>query len=219
MQKTKFLPILIGLSLLLTSCSMNQTEQTLTPEQSPVTITPISHATAVINWQDLIIYTDPTGGSEAFADQRPADLILITDIHGDHLDPETLSAVVGNATLIIPQAVQDQLPADLLAKRLILNNGESVEEEDLKISAIPMYNLPESPDSPHTKGRGNGYIIEKDGFRLYIAGDTAGIREMRALKDIDIALIPMNLPYTMDIEEAADAVLEFKPKQVYPYQG
>jgi L-ascorbate metabolism protein UlaG (beta-lactamase superfamily) len=80
-----------------------------------------------------------------------------------------------------------------------------------------MYNLPESDDAYHTKGRGNGYVLDKNGTRVYVAGDTQGIPEMRALQNIDIAFVPMNLPFTMDVEEAADAVLEFKPKRVYPY--
>lgn len=85
------------------------------------------------------------------------------------------------------------------------------------IQAIPMYNLPESPESRHIKGRGNGYILTIDNTRIYISGDTEDIPEMRALKNIDIAFICMNLPYTMDIHQAASAVLEFKPKIVYPY--
>lgn len=86
-----------------------------------------------------------------------------------------------------------------------------------KIEAIPMYNIPESDKSYHPKGRGNGYVIEKSDTRVYISGDTAGIPEMRNLENIDMAYIAMNLPYTMSVEEAADAVLAFKPKVVYPY--
>lgn len=87
----------------------------------------------------------------------------------------------------------------------------------LNIEAIPLYNLPESEDSRHTKGRGNGYVIEKNGKRIYISGDTADIPEMRKLQNIDIALVCMNLPYTMSVEDAADAVLDFTPEKVLPY--
>ena len=183
----------------------------------PVQIIPISHATAVIKWGDTTIYTDPVGGGTAFKNQPPADIILITDIHGDHFSTSTLSAVIGNAVLIVPQAVKEQLPDALASRASVLKNGEIISEKTLQILAMPMYNLPESSDGRHTKGRGNGYVIERDGFRVYVAGDTAGIPEMRALKDIDIALVPMNLPYTMGVDEAADAVLDFKPKKVYPY--
>ncbi|MEO8732935.1 MAG: MBL fold metallo-hydrolase, partial [Flavobacteriales bacterium] len=88
---------------------------------------------------------------------------------------------------------------------------------DAHITAMPMYNLPDSPTAFHPKGRGNGYVLTFGGKRIYISGDTQGIPEMRALKNIDIAFVCMNLPYTMDVDEAADAVLAFKPKVVYPY--
>ena len=186
-------------------------------QSAPVQVIPISHATAVLVWGDVVIYTDPTGGAEAFAGQPLADIVLVTDIHGDHLETSTLAAVVGEqTTLIVPQAVKDMLPDDLAARARVLANGETIADRELKILAMPMYNLPEGPER-HPKGRGNGYLIAGADFRVYVAGDTAGIPEMRALTDIDIALVPMNLPYTMGVEEAADAVLAFKPKQVYPY--
>ncbi len=182
-----------------------------------VSVTPVSHASAVIRFDDTVIFTDPVGESDAYAQLPAPDLILLTDIHGDHLSTSTLTALAGNATIIAPQAVKDLLPAELAARTQVLAHSERVTELDFDILALPMYNLPESADSRHPKGRGNGYVIERDGFRLYVAGDTAGIPEMRALRDIDIALIPMNLPFTMSVEEAADAVLAFRPAQVYPY--
>jgi L-ascorbate metabolism protein UlaG (beta-lactamase superfamily) len=180
-------------------------------------VVPITHASVVLKWDNSVIYADPTGGATSYSGQPKPDIVVITDIHGDHLDPDTLSAVLGDATLIVPQAVRDMLPKDLAAKAQVLANGENTTVSDFNILAIPMYNLPESTDSRHTKGRGNGYVIEKDGRRVYIAGDTDGIPEMRALKNIDVAFVPMNPPFTMDVNEAADAVLAFKPKQVYPY--
>jgi L-ascorbate metabolism protein UlaG (beta-lactamase superfamily) len=101
--------------------------------------------------------------------------------------------------------------------QVILNNGDHTDQSGISITAIPMYNLPESPTAMHTKGRGNGYVLGIGGKNIYLSGDTQGIPEMRALKNIDVAFICMNLPYTMDIKEAADAVLAFKPKIVYPY--
>lgn len=190
----------------------------MTQNNALPTITPIVHATGVITWGSVTLYIDPTGDADAFIGKAPATIVVVTDIHGDHLSTSTLEAVVGvNTALIVPQAVQDQLPPDLAARARVLKNGETTSESGIQIEAIPMYNVPESPDAWHTKGRGNGYVLEKDGVRVYIAGDTAGIPEMRALKDIDIALVPMNLPYTMGVEEAADAVLDFKPVHVYPY--
>jgi L-ascorbate metabolism protein UlaG (beta-lactamase superfamily) len=184
-----------------------------------IQIIPISHATAIVQWDDVAIYADPTGGAKAFVGQPAANIVLVTDIHGDHLSTSTLSSVVGPTTsLIVPQAVLEKLPAELAARARVLKNDESLTQMNFKITAIPMYNLPTAENRDfHTKGRGNGYVIERDGKRVYIAGDTAGIPEMRTLTNIDIALVPMNLPYTMDVAEAADAVLAFKPKQVYPY--
>jgi L-ascorbate metabolism protein UlaG (beta-lactamase superfamily) len=98
-----------------------------------------------------------------------------------------------------------------------MKNGQHTEQVGFKIEAIPMYNLPESDTSFHTKGRGNGYVVEKHGERIYISGDTSGIPEMRSLQNIDLAFVAMDLPYTMGVEEAADAVLAFKPRKIYPY--
>lgn len=184
----------------------------------PVDIQPISHATAVINWDDVVIYLDPTGGAEAFQGSAAPSMVLITDIHGDHMDAETLTALqLGDTQIIAPQAVKDELPPELQEQVTVMNNGESQDVQGINIEAIPMYNLPEDPEAFHTKGRGNGYVLERDGHRIYIAGDTEDIPEMRNLQDIDIALIPMNLPYTMEVEQAADGVLAFEPKKVYPY--
>jgi len=183
-----------------------------------ITITPIQHATAVLNIEDIVVYTDPIGGGIAFAQMSPADIILITDIHGDHFNTSTLNTVVRDTTVIIaPAAVANQLPTQLREKTTVLSNGEKTEQKGVTIEAIPMYNLPERADEAHTKGRGNGYVLEKNGARVYVAGDTEDIPEMRALRNIHVALIPMNLPYTMSVETAADAVLEFAPAKVYPY--
>ena len=187
-------------------------------DSAAVEITPIEHATAVLQLDDTTIYLDPTGGAKAFEGMDSPDLVLLTDIHGDHLNAETLQALeLGNTRIIAPQAVSDQLSDSLQQNASILANGDTLEEQGISIEAIPMYNLREEAKQFHEKGRGNGYVLEKNGTRVYIAGDTEDIPEMRALQDIDIALIPMNLPYTMTVESAADAVLEFAPKKVYPY--
>ena len=183
-----------------------------------VEIEPITHATAVISIDTTTIYLDPTGGAEAFDGMDAPDLVLITDIHGDHLNEETLQALeLGDTPIIAPQAVNDQLSDSLQQNISILANGDTLDEQGISIEAIPMYNLREEAKQFHEKGRGNGYVLEKNGTRIYIAGDTEDIPEMRALEDIDIAFIPMNLPYTMTVESAADAVLEFAPRKVYPY--
>jgi L-ascorbate metabolism protein UlaG (beta-lactamase superfamily) len=181
-------------------------------------ITPISHATMVINWDGTIIYADPVGGALAFQGQPSPDLILITDIHGDHLDVETLKAVsTDKSKVIVPRAVADKLPSEFAPQLDVLNNGDTKERFGFSIEAIPMYNLREEALKFHVKGRGNGYVVAKGEKRVYISGDTEDIPEMRALENIDVAFVCMNLPYTMTELSAAKAVVEFKPKKVYPY--
>jgi L-ascorbate metabolism protein UlaG (beta-lactamase superfamily) len=186
--------------------------------KGPLSIQPIKHATLVFTWQGKTIYADPDGGSKAFEGIAAPDILLITDIHGDHFNTETLEAInTSKATIVAPQAVVDKLADNLKSKAKVLNNGQTITESGISIKAIPMYNLPESPDAKHTKGRGNGYVVTFGNKNVYLSGDTQGIPEMRSLKNIDVAFVCMNLPYTMDIDEAASAVLDFKPKVVYPY--
>lgn len=193
-------------------------EKNSTQPQTAYKATPISHATMVLSLAGQTIYTDPVGGAQAFAGQPTPNIILVTDIHGDHLDPKTLMEVSKeDSVIIVPQAVKDEIKVKVPGTMVVLANGDKSEQKGINIEAIPMYNIPEGPNTPHTKGRGNGYILEGGGKRIYIAGDTGGTPEMRALKDIDVAFVPMNLPYTMSVEEAADAVLAFKPKVVAPY--
>jgi L-ascorbate metabolism protein UlaG (beta-lactamase superfamily) len=231
-MKASIIAILL-ISILFTSCknedkkeslSENETELTTDVEQKTknenpsIVIAPVSHATAVIKWGDLFIYTDPVGGAKVFEGKESPAIVLITDIHGDHMDAKTLQTLnLGNAKMFVPQAVKEQLPKEISSKLTVMNNGDIQEFMGFSIKAIPMYNLPEAKDAMHTKGRGNGYIVEKEGKRLYISGDTEDIPEMRELKNIDIALVCMNLPYTMTVEDAADGVLAFAPKKVYPY--
>ena len=188
------------------------------PTSDEVKITPISHATMILKFGGRTIYTDPVGDESAFSGKPAPDVIVVTDIHGDHFNENTLSSVSRDSTVIVmPQAVKNLLKQKVPGEIIVLNNGDSIQKQEIKIEAIPMYNIPESKDAFHTKGRGNGYVLESNGKRIYISGDTGPISEMKSLKNIDIAFIAMNLPYTMSIEEAADVVLSFKPKRVVPY--
>ncbi len=183
-----------------------------------VIVHPIHHSALVLQWEQYAIYVDPHDGVQRYNGLPAPDLILITDIHGDHLDTLTLRALdLSKGRIIAPPAVIELLPADLRALTDTLRNGESTGKIGIRIDAIPMYNLPEEDGSRHPKGRGNGYVLQMGEQRIYISGDTEDIPEMRALKGIDIAFVCMNLPYTMDVDQAASAVLEFKPKVVYPY--
>lgn len=186
--------------------------------KTTVDIKPITHGTLVLESANETIYIDPTGGLEAFKDQNNPTLVLITDIHGDHLNIETLEGLnLKEATLIGPAAVTEKLPKGISKIVVTLNNGDSYDTTNAAIEAIPMYNLREEALKYHTKGRGNGYVITINDERIYISGDTEDIPEMRNLKNIDKAFVCMNLPYTMTVESAASAVLDFKPKKVYPY--
>jgi L-ascorbate metabolism protein UlaG (beta-lactamase superfamily) len=178
-----------------------------------IKIIPINHATFIISTEEKTIYVDPVGEPESYKALPSPDIILITDIHGDHLNLETVHALQKETTIIIsPQAVFDKLQ-----KGIVLNNGDKKNVMGVEVEAIPMYNLTEDRLKFHPKGRGNGYVLTLDNQRIYISGDSEDIEEMRSLEDIDFAFICMNLPYTMTEEQAASAVLEMKPKVVIPY--
>ena len=183
-----------------------------------VKVIPITHGTLILETDTDVIYIDPTGGAEAFDGQKEPTLVLITDIHGDHLSAETLEALnLNSVPVVMPKAVSDKTPSAIVETPTILNNGETITLKGITIEAIPMYNLREEALKYHTKGRGNGYLLTIDGERIYISGDTEDIPEMRNLKNIDKAFVCMNLPYTMTVKSAASAVVSFKPKHVYPY--
>ena len=234
----KLLLILMSLNLLITGCKeaekskeapLLDSEPAYALDEVPskptnenkdpqIKIIPIEHATAVLEWENIVIYIDPVGGIEAFKDQKKPDLILITDIHGDHFSLETLQALnTEKAKIMAPKAVADKMPEEFTTQIDVLNNGESKNRYGIMVEAIPMYNLREEAKGFHEIGRGNGYVLNMGNQRIYFSGDTEDIPEMRNLQNIDKAFICMNLPYTMTIHSAANAVLEFKPKQVYPY--
>ena len=181
-------------------------------------ITPINHASTELSWNNVNILLDPVGSRDRYKNSDSIDLILITDIHGDHLNAKTINSLMSSKTqLVAPQAVISKLPDNLKNIAIRLDNEKSMSTLGLKIEAIAMYNLPESKDEKHVKGRGNGYVLTFANKRVYFSGDTADIQEMRDLKNIDIAFVTMNLPYTMSVNAAANGVNAFKPKIVYPY--
>src|SRR5204862_3419669 len=144
----------------------------------------------------------------------PAHLIIISDIHADHMDPEDIAKLSKSGTEVwAPAAV-----AQTVTTAKVIANGDTKTWDKWTIEAIPMYNVKNgAPNRFHDKGRGNGYVLTYGGKRFYFSGDTEGTPEMRALKNIDVAFVCMNLPYTMPPEEAADAVKAFHPKIVIPY--
>ena len=181
----------------------------------PVKITPLYHASTLIEAGGKIIYLDPAKPAK-LSGLPKADLILITDIHQDHMDPDSIKQINKGETEIMaaPAVVATVTTAKPIA------NGETKTWQGWTIEAIPAYNLKRGPEPGklfHDKGRGNGYVLTYGGKRFYFSGDTESIPEMRALKNIDVAFVCMNLPYTMPPEEAADAVKAFHPKIVIPY--
>ena len=178
-------------------------------------ITPITHASVIFEWQGHVVYVDPWGRGD-FTGQPKADLILITHAHGDHLDPAQIARSSKEGTIVIaPLSVQAQV-----TQARVLRNGEKTEALGIGIEAIPAYNLVRGPSPErrfHPKGEGNGYVLSFGDRRVYVSGDTECTPAMKALRDIDVAFICMNLPYTMTPEEAAECVNAFRPKVVYPY--
>jgi len=214
----KFRNLALCLLLFSIKAAAQQTTDTVQTAKGVLTIQPVQHASLVLSFNGVTIYADPDGGGEKYKSFAKPDVILITDIHGDHFNPTTLNAVkTPNTVLVVPQAVADKLSPEDKSKAVILKNGEQTTQGGVAISAIPMYNPPGGPDAKHPKGRGNGYVLNIGGKNIYLSGDTEDIPEMRNLKNIDVAFICMNLPYTMDINHAADAVLAFRPRIVYPY--
>ena len=197
------------------SAQMAHPVQTFDTSAGAVKITPVYHASLEIEAGGKVIIVDPAKPAN-FAGLPQADLILITDIHGDHLDADLIKAESKAGTEIVaPAAV-----AKTVTTAKVIGNGEKTTWGAWTIEAIPMYNLTRGPAAGklfHDKGRGNGYVLTYGGKRFYFSGDTENIPEMRALKNIDVAFVCMNLPYTMTAEEAAEAVKAFHPKVVIPY--
>ncbi|WP_370400245.1 MBL fold metallo-hydrolase [Sulfitobacter sp. JB4-11] len=184
----------------------------------PITVHPVSHASFVMETPKGTIYVDPVGDPAKHAEFPSADLVLITHEHGDHYNEETLQAIVQDGTQIITNpAVFSMLSEGLRPKAGEVANGDVATFADMNIEAIPAYNITEERLKFHPEGRDNGYVLNFEGFRIYISGDTEDTPEMRGLQDIDLAFVCMNLPFTMDANAAASAVSEFAPSFVYPY--
>ena len=183
-----------------------------------VTLTCIKHACIEINYNGTEIQIDPVGfGVQPTTDynQFPkANIILITHEHKDHFDREAITCVRTPATSIYSNTAV----YNMFRNSLPLKNGDSiVYAPDIKIEAVAAYNYTEGHTQFHPKGRDNGYILTLDGLRIYIAGDTEDIPEMEAIKDIDIAFLPCNQPYTMTVDQMVKAAKTIKPKVLFPY--
>lgn len=201
-----------------TYAQLTNTPDTYSTKDGDLTVHPVNHGTVAFTFDGKTIFVDPYGGADKFEGFNAPDLILITDIHGDHLNKETISGLnTENTIFVVPQAVADQMDDFMKDQIVVIGNEESTEQLGLKITGVAMYNLPDDESSRHKKGRGNGYLINFSDKTVYLSGDTEDVPEMRNLENIDIAFVCMNLPYTMDIYQAASAVIAFGPDVMYPY--
>ena len=191
-------------------------KDTIKTPEGDLVITFVAHGTLVLSYAGKIIHVDPWTELADYTKLPKADLILVTHDHFDHLDLKAIELIRTGQTSI----VTDEATAKQVKGAIVLKNGETREVQGIRIEAVPAYNLVQmsAPGKPfHPKGVGNGYIVTLGGKRIYIGGDTENTPEVKALKNIDIAFLPMNLPYTMTPEMVADAVKAFRPKVLYPY--
>ena len=200
----KVLPLLVFCLLAASPAVAQYEKDVLESVKGDLVVTFLGHASLMLEYNDRVIQIDPWSKLADYSNLPKADLVLITHHHQDHLDPIALEKTRKPTTrLIITELCRTAVPDGIVMK-----NGDSREEYGITIDALPAYNLIHKRDNGeffHPKGEGNGYLLNFDGTRLYIAGDTENIPEMKALKDIDYAFLPMNLPYTMTPEMVADA--------------
>jgi L-ascorbate metabolism protein UlaG (beta-lactamase superfamily) len=191
-------------------------QDTIQINTGPLVFTFIGHGSLMFTFNKMVIQVDPVSRYADYNTLPKADLILVTHHHGDHLDPGAIKQLTQAGTDII----FSESCAQQLEKGIVMKNGDVKKIKGLTIEAVPAYNLVHKRDNGepfHPKGVGNGYIITCGEKKIYIAGDTENIPEMLKLTGIDIAFLPMNLPYTMTPEMVASAVKAFKPKILYPY--
>ena len=181
--------------------------------ESMLKISFLGHGTLMLDWNGWIIHVDPARAEADYSKLPKADVILITHEHGDHLDTRAISIIKKEGTAI----VFNEASSRKLKGAQILRNGEDIILNNVKIEAVPAYNTTSGRSRFHPKDRDNGYILNLGNERVYIAGDSEDTPEMKDLKNITIAFLPMNQPYTMIPEQVAAAAKAFRPKILYPY--
>jgi len=191
-------------------------EDLFPPAPLALKVTFVGHATLVVTYGDTVIHVDPVDEKADYDAMPKAGIVLVTHDHSDHFDLNAIAKIRTPETAVVVAA----RCAGKVPGAIVLQNGDSRALKGVRIEAVPAYNIVHmrAPGSPfHPKGDGNGYVLTLGTRRVYVAGDTENTREMKSLKRIDVAFLPMNLPYTMTPEMVADAALAFRPKVLYPY--
>lgn len=215
MKRITFLTACI---MLLTNINYAQTfeKDVFKTSSGDLTITFIGHGTLMMEFNGKVVHIDPVGNYADYSKLPKADLILITHEHGDHLDVNAIEKIRKESSVVL----LTKACSEKYTKGQVIKNGDSGTFAGLQVEAVPAYNIKNerSPGNPfHPKGNGNGYVLHFSDKKVYVAGDTENIPEMAGLKNIDVAFLPMNLPYTMTPEMVVDAVKLFHPKILYPY--
>ena len=216
-MRHKILATLAALMGITASHAAQKSDTFTTRSGKTVTFTCIKHASIQIDYDGKVFYIDPVCGLEPqtdYSDYPKASYIIITHEHNDHFDRQAIATLRNSGTLIyVNRAVYD-----IFHNGISMNNGDSINvTDDITLKAVPAYNTTPGHERFHPKNRDNGYVLELDGLRIYIAGDTEDIPEMAELKNIDIAFLPCNQPYTMTIEQLVKAANTIKPKVLFPY--
>jgi L-ascorbate metabolism protein UlaG (beta-lactamase superfamily) len=207
----------IFLGIVTTMSAHDQLESDILPTSvGDLKMTFIGHGTLMFTFNGKVIHVDPYGKLSDYSKLPKADVILITHEHSDHLDPAAIQELRASNTVVVLSAAC----AEKAGGGLVMTNGEMRTVQGLCIEAVSAYNITHKRGDVqpfHPKGVGNGYVLTFGDRRVYVAGDTENTPEMKALKGIDVAFLPMNLPYTMTPEMVADAARAFRPKILYPY--
>ena len=217
----KPLTVMILMSILSSTFSLSKDyeKDVIKTSEGDLVITFIGHGTLMFEFKGMVIHIDPTMREADYKDMPDADLILVTHQHGDHLDITAINHILKKdcEAVMTPVCLEN---LEDFNQAVIMKNGDKKTIKGIQIEAIPAYNIEHKRNNGtpyHPKGEGNGYILTFGDTRVLVAGDTENIPEIKALKDIDIAFLPMNLPYTMTPEMVADAAKAFRPSILYPY--
>ena len=217
-MKTLVLLLAINLSIV-NPMENNFTKDVFDAGDGKLSITFIGHGTLMFEYNEMVIHIDPTMNEADYANMPDADLILITHHHGDHLDLTAINHIIKeDCPVVMTQSCLEQL--EDFKGAVIMKNGDRKTVKGIPIEAIPAYNIEHKRSNGqayHPKGIGNAYVLSIGDLRVLIGGDTENVPEIKALKDIDIAFLPMNLPYTMTPEMVADAARAIQPRFLYPY--